>query len=166
MHPTWGRISSNCSLSVWFASLDARILLNFIHSGVIFFFQPWVPISILFAWVVKISRTTVRFRWAVGQCSLLKRGWLFDIGTKNPTLIYIWGFFKFISKYKDHYKPISLYMACQSQGFNVCCPLLRCRSNPNEVDLSFSGSQWLLSSQACCRRDLRGHEWHQCCRIF
>ena len=41
MHPTWCRISSNCSLSVCFASLDARISLNFIHSLVVFFsFQP------------------------------------------------------------------------------------------------------------------------------
>ena len=64
------------------------------------------------------------------------------------------GIFKFISQYKDHYKPISTL-----HGMSKPRVLYVARGSdagpPNEVDLSFSGSQWLLSSQACCRRDLR-----------
>ena len=102
----------------------------------------------------------------MGRCSVLKRGWLFDIGDENPTW-FIFGIFlfvRFISQYKDHYKPISISWHV-SQG---CCmlPLPRCRSNPNEVDLSFCGSQWLLSSQAYCRRDLPWHDKTSSCRKF
>ena len=126
---------------------------------VVFFFSTvWVPISL-----GSSESQEPPGQIQVGQCSLLKRGWLFDIGMKILPDLY--GGFSNLQANIRITRNQAVFTWHVSQGFCML-PLPRCRSNPNEVDLSFCGSQWLLSSQAYCRRDLPWHDKTSSCRKF
>lgn len=61
--------------------LGARISGNFIHSPVVFFLSTvWVPLSL-----GSSESQEPPGQIQVGRCSVLKGGWLFDIGDENPT---------------------------------------------------------------------------------